>query len=162
LNAPKLPEARWYGPRCAATREIVDGIEWAVTSSRTAPSEASDPREGLFAPCLETIHPELSAHEEIAGRGQDSDWNSPEKPVVDAVLLGGATGCVHAPPATVLQTEEGSPTGPATSFRGFSVGNIVISTTGDGSYTVSADGKVTEGPDEVGAAGLPVTMLVDD
>jgi hypothetical protein len=41
-------------------------------------------------------------------------------------------------------------------------GNIVISTTGDGSYTVSADGKVTEGPDEVGAAGLPVTMPVDD
>jgi len=33
---------------------------------------------------------------------------------------------------------------------------------GDGTYTVSADGHVTEGPDEVEAAGLPVTVAVDD
>jgi hypothetical protein len=96
------------------------------------------------------------------GKGQSDGWDFPERSVVDAVLLAGATGCVTAKPARVLQTEEGAPTGASTSFSGYSVGNIQVTTAGDGMYTVSADGHVTEGPDEVEAGGLPVTVAVDD
>src|SRR5262249_34265047 len=87
-------------------------------------------------------------------------WDFPRQDVVDGVLLSAAS-CVTAPPALVLQTEEGSPTGPLTSFSGYAVGDIRISTTGQGTFTVSADGAVTEGPHEAAAAGLPDTFPLD-
>ena len=49
-------------------------------------------------------------------------------------------GCVTAPPALVLQTEEGSPTGTNTSREGFCVGDVVIRTTGTGTFQVLATG----------------------
>lgn len=96
------------------------------------------------------------------GAGQSSGWDFPRKDVVENVLLAQATACITAPPALVLQTEEGSPTGTLTSFAGFSVGDIKVTTDGVSTFTVSGDGAVTEGPNEVAAAGLPRTIALDD
>lgn len=95
------------------------------------------------------------------GAGQTSGWDLPRRDVVENVLLAGAS-CITAAPALVLQTEEGAPTGTLTSFMGYSVGDITITTTGQVDFTVSADGAVTQGPNEVVAAGLPRTISLDD
>jgi beta-lactamase superfamily II metal-dependent hydrolase len=95
------------------------------------------------------------------GSGQGSNFELPRIAVVENVLLSGAA-CATAPPALVLQTEEGDPAGPETSMAGFSVGDIRIETNGQSTFTVSADGRVTEGPNEVAAAGLPRTFALDD
>jgi hypothetical protein len=42
------------------------------------------------------------------------------------------------------------------------VGNIVVRTDGETTFTVSADGAVTEGPNEVARAHLPRTFTLDD
>jgi hypothetical protein len=96
------------------------------------------------------------------GAGQASTWHLPRKDVVEKVLLGQATTCITAPPALVLQTEEGAPVGTGTSVAGRAVGNIKISVDGLGHFTVSADGAVSQGPNELAAAGLPRTFDVDD
>jgi beta-lactamase superfamily II metal-dependent hydrolase len=95
------------------------------------------------------------------GDGQATTWNFPRVDVVEHVLLDGST-CVTAPPTLVLQTEEGKPTGSSTSFAGYCVGDIRITTDGVSTFTVSADGNVTEGPDERTAAGLPRTISLDN
>lgn len=96
------------------------------------------------------------------GAGQSSGWDLPRKDVVENVLLAQATACITVPAAFVLQTEEGSPTGSLTSFAGYCVGNITITTNGVESFTVSGDGQVNQGPNEVAAAGLPRTFPLDD
>ena len=96
------------------------------------------------------------------GAGQSSGFELPRIDVVEHVLLAQATACITVPPALVLQTEEGAPTGSQTSFAGYSVGNIKITTDGLSSFTVSADGAVSQGPNEVAAAGLPRTIALDD
>ena len=96
------------------------------------------------------------------GSGQSSGWDLPRIDVVEHVLLAQATACVTVPPALVLQTEEGAPTGSLTSFAGYCVGNIKITTDGVSTFTVSADGVVTQGPSELAAAGLPRTIALDD
>ena len=96
------------------------------------------------------------------GSGQSSGWDLPRIDVVDHVLLAQATACITAPPALVLQTEEGAPTGSLTSFAGYSVGNVKITTDGVSTFTVSADGAVTQGPNELAASGLPRTIALDD
>src|SRR5262249_7081457 len=96
------------------------------------------------------------------GAGQSSGWDFPRKDVVENVLLAQATACITVPPALVLQTEEGSPTGSLTSFAGYSVGDIQIVTNGSSGFTVSANGHVTQGPNEVTLAGLPRTFALDD
>lgn len=96
------------------------------------------------------------------GAGQSSGWDLPRIDVVEHVLLAQSTSCITVPPALVLQTEEGSPTGSLTSFAGYSVGDIKFVTDGVSGFTVSADGAVTEGPNEVAAAGLPTTYSLDD
>ncbi len=95
------------------------------------------------------------------GPGQGSNWYHPRIDVVENVLQSLAA-CVTAPSALVLQTEEGTPTGVKTSFAGYSVGDIVITTSGVYSYTVSASGAVSQGPDERTAAGLPATYYFDE
>jgi len=107
----------------------------------------------LSAPALAVI---------ATGDGQSTDWHLPRIDVVEHVLRSQATACITAPPALVLQTEEGAPTGSQTSFAGFSVGNIKISTDGQATFVVSADGQVTQGPNEIAAAGLPLTFPLDD
>lgn len=96
------------------------------------------------------------------GSGQSSGFELPRIDVVEHVLLAQATACITVPPALVLQTEEGAPSGPQTSFAGFSVGNVKISTDGINNFTVSADGAVSQGPNEVAASGLPRTIALDD
>ncbi|MGB2868895.1 MAG: lamin tail domain-containing protein [Bacteroidota bacterium] len=96
------------------------------------------------------------------GDGQTSGWDLPRIDVVEHVLLAQATSCITVPPAVVLQTEEGSPAGSLTSTAGFCVGDITVTTSGTGTFTVSADGAVTEGPNEVAASGLPFTLPTDD
>ena len=96
------------------------------------------------------------------GAGQGSNFELPRIDVVEHVLLAQATACITVPPALVLQTEEGAPAGAQTSFAGLSVGNIKIATDGVSTFTVSADGAVSQGPNEVAAAGLPRTLALDD
>lgn len=96
------------------------------------------------------------------GAGQNTGWDLPRVDIVHNVLLANATACVEAPPTFVLQTEEGSPTGSLTSFEGYCVGNIKVTTDGANLFTVSGDGDVTQGPNEVVAAGLPRSFTLDD
>jgi beta-lactamase superfamily II metal-dependent hydrolase len=95
------------------------------------------------------------------GSGETTGWDLPRVNVVDNVLLGAASSCVTAPPAFVLQTEEGSPAGTKTSHSGYCVGNIKVTTDGLNLFTVSADGLVHQGPNEVAAAGLPRSFTLD-
>ncbi len=95
------------------------------------------------------------------GELQGSNFHHPRVDVVENVLAA-AVPCVTVSPALVLQTEEGSPTGTNTSFAGFAVGDIVFSTDGISTYTVSANGNVSQGPDERAIAGLPRVFLFEE
>jgi beta-lactamase superfamily II metal-dependent hydrolase len=96
------------------------------------------------------------------GAGQTTGWDLPRIDVVEHVLLAQSTSCVSAPPTLVLQTEEGAPAGSLTSKAGYCVGNIRITTDGQNIFTVSADGQVNQGPNEVNAAVLPRSFTLDD
>ncbi len=95
------------------------------------------------------------------GAGESTGWDLPRIKSVDSVLLG-SSGCTTAPPAYVLQTEEGAPGGTNMSHSGFCVGNIKIVTDGISIFTVSADGAVHQGPNELAASGLPKSFTIDD
>jgi beta-lactamase superfamily II metal-dependent hydrolase len=95
------------------------------------------------------------------GDGETTGWDLPRTDVVDHVLLG-ASACLTAPPAFVLQTEEGNPGATLMSHSGYCVGNIKITTDGLSIFTVSADGQVHQGPNELSAAGLPRSFTIDD
>jgi len=95
------------------------------------------------------------------GAGESTGWDLPRIKSVDSVLLG-SSGCTTAPPAYVLQTEEGNPAGTNTSHSGYCVGNIKITTDGISIFTVSADGAVHQGPNELVASGLPKSFTIDD
>src|SRR3954454_21993149 len=69
-------------------------------------------------------------------------WDLPITYVVVPFLHGASTACVAAPPAFVLQTEEGNPGSTLMSHSGFCVGNIKVTTDGISIFTVSADGLV--------------------
>lgn len=96
------------------------------------------------------------------GAGQTTGWDLPRIDVVEHVLLAQSSSCITAPAAVVYQTEEGSPTGSLTSFAGYCVGDISITTDGVSTFTVNGNGAVNQGPNEVAAAGLPVTYNLDD
>src|SRR5439155_1613669 len=91
-----------------------------------------------------------------------SGWDLPRIDVVEHVLLAQASACFTVPPALVLQTEEGAPAGSLTSYAGFSVGNVKVTTDGVNGFTVSADGAVSQGPNELATSGLPWTLALDD
>jgi len=76
------------------------------------------------------------------GSGQSEGWDFPRKDVLENVLLAEATACITVPAAFVVQSEEGSPAGSLTSFAGYSVGNIQITTDGSSTFTLAADGQV--------------------
>ena len=96
------------------------------------------------------------------GDGESTGWDLPRIDVVNNVLLGASTSCVTAPPAFVLQTEEGNPGATLMSHSGFCVGNIKVTTDGVSIFTVSADGLVHQGPNELAASGLPRSFTIDD
>jgi beta-lactamase superfamily II metal-dependent hydrolase len=95
------------------------------------------------------------------GPGQGTAWYHPRIDVVDNVLLSVAS-CITAPQSLVLQTEEGAPTGYKTSYSGYCVGDFVFTTDGINSYTITATGAVSQGPDERTSAGLPATYYFDE
>ncbi|HEY3056059.1 MAG TPA: Ig-like domain-containing protein [Thermoanaerobaculia bacterium] len=96
------------------------------------------------------------------GDGETSGWDLPRIDVVEHVLLGQSISCITAPPTLVLQTEEGNPIGSLASHAGYCVGNIKITTDGLNIFTVSADGAVHQGPNELVASGLPRSFTLDD
>src|SRR5437868_2692113 len=96
------------------------------------------------------------------GDGESSGWDLPRIDVVEHVLLGQSSTCVTAPPTFVLQTEEGNPIGSLASHAGYCVGNIKITTDGLSIFTVSADGAVHQGVNELAASGLPRSFTLDD
>ena len=96
------------------------------------------------------------------GDGESSGWDLPRIDVVEHVLLAQAAACIIAPPAFVLQTEEGNPAGTLTSFAGFNVGDIKVITDGLNTFTVSANGNVHQGVNELAVSGLPRTFSLDD
>lgn len=89
------------------------------------------------------------------GDGQGGNFQHPRRDVVEEVLLAGAPCVTALPVQLILQTEEGDPSGPETSFAGHAVGDVVVTTAGEGSYRVEATGAVSQGPDERAAAALP-------
>ncbi|MCP4216341.1 MAG: MBL fold metallo-hydrolase [bacterium] len=127
------------------------GVEVAHVSHHGSESSTNSDYMNLLSPRVAAIS---------VGPGQSSNWYHPRTDVVDQVLLAGAS-CVSAAPALVLQTEEGDYLG-TTSFSGYCVGDIIISTNGTSGYTVSGTGAVTTGPDERSAAGLPATFSFDE
>ena len=94
------------------------------------------------------------------GAGQTSGFDLPRIKTVDNVLLG--PSCISVPPSYVLQSEDGSPSGANTSSSGYSVGNIVVTTGGQTTYTIDADGAVSQGANEYVASGLPRTFTIDE
>jgi beta-lactamase superfamily II metal-dependent hydrolase len=96
------------------------------------------------------------------GDGESAGWDLPRIDVVEHVLLGQSASCVTAPPTFVLQTEEGNPASTLMSHAGFCVGNIKITTDGLNIFTVSADGAVHQGPNELLSSGLPRSFTIDD
>ena len=95
------------------------------------------------------------------GNGESSGWDLPRIDVVEHVLLGQSSSCITAPPTVVLQTEEGNPIGSLASHAGYCVGNIKITTDGLSIFTVSADGAVHQGPNEIVGSGLPRSFTLD-
>jgi beta-lactamase superfamily II metal-dependent hydrolase len=128
-----------------------DGVEILHVNHHGSESSTNSDYMNLLTPTVACI---------ATGSGQSPDYMFPRHDVVDNVLLAGVY-CITAPSAIVLQSEEGYPTGSQTSYSGYCVGDIVITTSGVANFTVSADGQVTEGPDERAAAGLPLTIPFD-
>ena len=128
------------------------GVEVANVSHHGSESSTNSDYMNLLTPSVACIN---------VGDGQGANWNHPRKDVVENVLLAQAS-CITAPPALVLQTEEGNPTGRKTSFAGYCVGDIIITTDGTTSFTVDGTGAVSQGPDERADAGLPKTFPLDE
>ena len=95
------------------------------------------------------------------GDGESTGWDLPRIDVVEHVLLAQSAACITAPPTFVLQSEEGNPIGAGASHAGYCVGNIKVTTDGLNIFTVSADGAVHQGPNELVASGLPRSFTLD-
>ncbi len=149
----ETPMIQAISPGGAAPMIAAGGIDVLHVNHHGAESSTNSTYMNLTQPTVAAIS---------VGAGQQSDYHRPRRDVVEDVLLAQATACVSAPPALVLQTEEGNPTGSNTSFAGFCVGNFVFTTDGVTEFTVSADGLVTVGPDERVAAQLPRTYALDN
>jgi beta-lactamase superfamily II metal-dependent hydrolase len=86
------------------------------------------------------------------GSDQGASFDHPRKDVVEKVLLAEGA-CITAEKAFVLQTgEEAAPIGTNTSTAGYVVGNIIIRTSGVGTYEIKGTGNAT--PDERERAGV--------
>ncbi len=128
------------------------GLEVLHVNHHGSESSTNSDVMNLYSPSVAAIS---------VGAGQGSNFHHPRIDVVEQVLMAQAP-CVTAPAALVLQTEEGSPTGANTSFAGYAVGDVVITTAGVSDYTVSANGMVNQGPNELAASGLPLSFAFDE
>jgi beta-lactamase superfamily II metal-dependent hydrolase len=127
-----------------------DGVEVLHVNHHGSESSTNSDYVNLLTPKIACI---------ATGSGQSADYMFPRFDVVNVLLSN--VYCVTADPAIVLQNEEGYPAGSLTSYAGYCVGDIKIVTSGVANYTVSANGQVTEGPDERAAIGLPLTIPFD-
>lgn len=73
------------------------------------------------------------------GQNQSTTYQHPRIDIVERVLMAQAP-CITAPPALVLQTEEGLDKG-KTSFEGLVVGDIIIEVDASGDYKISTTGE---------------------
>jgi beta-lactamase superfamily II metal-dependent hydrolase len=128
------------------------GVEIAHVAHHGSESSTNSEYMNILTPAIAPIS---------VGAGQSDGWFHPRIDVVENVLLAQAP-CITAPPCLVLQTEEGAITGYKTSFAGYCVGDIIITTDGVNSYTISGTGAVSQGPDERVAAGLPATYYFEE
>jgi beta-lactamase superfamily II metal-dependent hydrolase len=128
-----------------------DGAEVIHVNHHGSESSMNSDYMNLLTPAVACI---------ATGSGQSPDYMFPRQDILDNVLLSNVY-CVSAEPAIVLQSEEGQPSGQETSFSGYCVGDIKITTSGIANFTVDANGQVTEGPDERAALGIPLTMPFD-
>jgi beta-lactamase superfamily II metal-dependent hydrolase len=128
------------------------GVEVAHVGHHGSESSTNSDYMNLLSPQVACIS---------VGDGQGEYWYHPRIDVVEHVLLA-EVSCITAPAALVLQTEEGYPTGEKTSYDGYCVGDIVITTDGVSSYSVSASGAVSQGSDERTASGLPKTYYLEE
>ena len=128
-----------------------DGAEVIHVNHHGSESSMNSDYMNLLTPAIACI---------ATGSGQSPDYMFPRQDILDNVLLAGVS-CIAAAPAIVLQSEEGQPSGVETSFNGYCVGDIKITTSGVANFTVSANGQVTEGPDERPDIGLPLTIPFD-
>ena len=131
-------------PSGGAALLTADGVEVLDVNHHGSESSTSSSYMNRLTPTVAVIN---------TGSGQGSNFRHPRVDVVENVLMAQAA-CVTAAPALVLQTEEGQPAGTNTSTEGFCVGDIVIQTTGVGTFHISATGNVSQGPDERAAAGI--------
>lgn len=122
----------------------INGLEVLDVNHHGSESSTNHEFMNLMTPRVAVIN---------VGAGQGSSYHHPRKDVVEKVLMARGS-CITAKPALVLQTEEGSPIGSNTSKAGFSVGDVIIKTTGVGTFTVSGTGAVSQGPDERVSAGI--------
>ena len=120
------------------------GIEVLDVNHHGSESSTNSEYMNLLTPAVAVIN---------TGPGQRSNYHHPRNDVVVNVLMA-QVDCVTAPPALVLQTEEGAPVGTNTTTEAFCVGDVIIQTTGSGTFAVSATGEVSSGPDERLAAGI--------
>jgi beta-lactamase superfamily II metal-dependent hydrolase len=148
----ETPLIQTISPGGAAPLIAAGGIDVLHVNHHGAESSTNSNYMNLAQPTVAAIS---------IGAGQESSYNRPRRDVVEKVLLS-TVSCVTAPPALVLQSEEGNPSGSNTSFAGYCVGNFKFTTNGVSTFTVSADGLVTEGPDERVAAQLPRTFNLDN
>jgi beta-lactamase superfamily II metal-dependent hydrolase len=137
------------------------GVEIVHVSHHGSESSTNSDFMSLLTPTIACI-----STGEVAG---GSGWDLPRKDVVENVLLARAP-CVYASPAIVLQTAEGEeskaskndPQRSKLSTSGYCVGDILITTDGVNTYSVSANGEVGQGPDERTEAGLPIDFEFDE
>jgi competence protein ComEC len=151
-NNVETPLIQAISPGGAAPLLTGAGVDVLYVNHHGSESSTNSAFMNLARPQVATIG---------VGAGQSSNFQLPRKSVIEGVLLAAAAACVTALPAVVLQTEEGAPIGIETSFAGYSVGDIKVSTTGQGTFAVSASGRVTQGPNELFAAGLPRNFNID-
>ena len=135
----------------------------ALTSGGTAPVLSADGVDVLHvnhhggesstnSDWMNLLRPEVAIIS--VGAGQGGNFHHPRQAVVESVL-GALAPCITAPPALVLQTEEGAPLGSNTSFAAYSVGDIKVTSDGLNSYRIEATGAVSQGPDERALVRLP-------
>jgi len=145
------PLAKALMPGGATAMLTVHGVEVLDVNHHGSESSTNHEWMNLLSPTLAVIN---------TGPGQGTSYHHPREDVVEKVLLA-TVFCITVPPALVLQTEEGFPAGTNTSFDAFCVGDIVIETSGSGSFEVSATGLRGSGPDERLAAELPRVFPLD-
>ncbi|MCH8303652.1 MAG: lamin tail domain-containing protein [Candidatus Marinimicrobia bacterium] len=130
-----------------------EGVDVLHVNHHGSESSTNSDYMNLLKPEVATIN---------VGSGQGYNWYHPRKDVVDNVLFANVP-CIEASPVkAVYQTEEGSPFGATTSTSGYAVGDIIITTDGLTEYMISGSGMVSQGPNEVVAAGLPKVYPIDE